>query len=189
MVHLADRMMRAVLTIMALALWPLSMSSVQAQSSDDEIPEMITELRSGAVWDEDYGFYLPVRNTTVCANNMPNGGPQFVVLPEGSSCDPPLKPGTAIATFRPDKNGEIRYPQDRDKPREPRTRRHAGVFMGYGEQGDRKGIFVLDQFNGSARDPARDQGQARVRFYPFERRQGEGGYSAGEFSAIRAQRP
>ncbi len=103
--------------------------------------------------------------------------------------DPPLKPGTAIATFRPDKNGDIRYPQDRDKPGEPRTRRHAGVFMGYGEQGDRKGIFVLDQFNGSARDPARDQGQARVRFYPFERRQGEGGYSAGEFSAIRAKHP
>lgn len=65
---------------------------VLAQSADEDIPEF-TELRSGAAWHDDYGFYLPVRNTTVCANNMPNGGPQFVVLPEGGSCDaPPGRP-------------------------------------------------------------------------------------------------
>lgn len=81
-------MMRILLTFVTLSLWLACAPNAQAQSSDDETPEMITELRSGAVWNDDYGFYLPVRNTTVCANNMPNGGPQFVVLPEGSSCDP-----------------------------------------------------------------------------------------------------
>jgi len=81
------------IAMMVLALAGVVASPASAQSSDDEMPEMITELRSGAVWNDDYGFYLPVRNKTVCVNNMPNGGPQFVVLPEGSSCDPaPARP-------------------------------------------------------------------------------------------------
>ncbi len=98
--------------------------------------------------------------------------------------DPPLKPGTAIATFRPDKNGDTRYPQERNEPGKPPIRRHTGIFMGYGEQSGRKGILVLDQYNGK-----RETGQASIRFYPFERGQGERGYSAGEFSTIHAQRP
>lgn len=82
------RTMRILLTFAPLSLWLVCASGAQAQSTDDEMPEEITELTSGAVWDDDYGFYLPVRNTTVCAYNMPNGRPQYVVLPEGSSCDP-----------------------------------------------------------------------------------------------------
>jgi len=96
--------------------------------------------------------------------------------------DPPLKPGTAIATFRPDKNGDIRYPQDRDKPGEPRTRRHAGIFLNYDTYNGRAGFWALDQFNGRDGDP----GNAKKRFYPFERKPGERGYAGAEFSAIQS---
>jgi hypothetical protein len=99
--------------------------------------------------------------------------------------DPPLKPGTAIATFQPDRrhNGELRYPSPEGQTRADgeRVRRHAGIFMGYGEQGGRQGVFVLDQFHGRGKDP----GEAKIRFYPFERPAGQGGYRAGEFHAIR----
>jgi hypothetical protein len=65
-----------------------------------------------------------------------------------------------------------------------RTRRHAGIFMGYGEQRGRPGIFVLDQFDGTGRQRG-DDGRTGVRFLPFERPSGQGGYLAGEFCAIR----
>jgi len=85
--------------------------------------------------------------------------------------DPPLQPGTAVATFAPDagKNGELRYP---NKP----TGNHAGIFMGYGEKNGRQGMWLLDQWNG--RPPQQT-------FYPFERRPKELGNSAGQFSVIR----
>jgi hypothetical protein len=103
--------------------------------------------------------------------------------------DPPLQPGTAIATFQPDQrhNGELRYPSPEGQARAEgeRIRRHAGIYMGHGEQGGRPGIFVLDQFDGTGRDSRRDQGEAKIRFYPFERQSGQGGYLAGEFHPIR----
>jgi hypothetical protein len=85
--------------------------------------------------------------------------------------DPPLQPGTAVATFKPDPNAndDLRYP---NKP----TGNHAGLFLGYGEDRGRPGIWLLDQWAG--RGPQQT-------FYPFERRPSEGGNSAGEFSVIR----
>jgi hypothetical protein len=106
--------------------------------------------------------------------------------------DPPLKPGTAIATFQPDQNanGELRYPSPGGQARGPdeNIRRHAGIFMGYGEQGGRQGVFILDQFDGSGRGRSRDNGETSIRFYPFERAPGDGGYRAGEFHAIRPRK-
>ncbi|MCM0020761.1 MAG: hypothetical protein NBV67_12260 [Tagaea sp.] len=99
-----------------------------------------------------------------------------------------MTPGTAIASFASNKNahGELRYPSPEGQTRAEgeRIRRHAGIFMGYGEQGGRPGIFILDQFDGTGRRQTRDQGEARIRFLPFERSQGESGYSAREFHAI-----
>ncbi|MCM0020760.1 MAG: hypothetical protein NBV67_12255 [Tagaea sp.] len=98
-----------------------------------------------------------------------------------------VTPGTAIATFAPDKNanGELRYPSPEGQTRAEgeRIRRHAGIFMGYGEQGGRPGIFILDQFDGAGRQRG-DQGRTGVRFLPFERSSGQGGYLAGEFHVI-----
>jgi hypothetical protein len=84
--------------------------------------------------------------------------------------DPPLQPGTAVATFHPDpKSGEPRY---RSEP----TGNHAGIFLRYGEKGGRSGMYLFDQ----SRDiPARES------FYPFERAPKERGYAAGQFSVIR----
>ena len=63
--------------------------------------------------------------------------------------DPPLEPGTAIATFTDgkytSKSGES----------------HAAIFLGYGTKDGRDGIRVLDQFRGG-------QG-AEERFIPFNR--------------------
>ncbi|MBI5163356.1 MAG: peptidoglycan-binding protein [Magnetospirillum sp.] len=53
--------------------------------------------------------------------------------------DPPLKSGTAIATFDPDG----KYP---DKP----TGQHAAVFLEYGTQNGRSGMWVLDQWKRQA---------------------------------------
>ncbi|MBI1245763.1 MAG: BPSL0067 family protein [Alphaproteobacteria bacterium] len=84
--------------------------------------------------------------------------------------DPPLRPGTAVATFLPDpKTGEPRY---RSEP----TGNHAGIFLSYGEQGGRSGMFLLDQ---SRNVPVRES------FFPFERSPGERGYTSGQFSVIR----
>ncbi|MBL8653345.1 MAG: BPSL0067 family protein [Alphaproteobacteria bacterium] len=94
--------------------------------------------------------------------------------------DPPLKPGTAIATFRPDKNGDTRYPQERNEPGKPPIRRHAGIFLNYGTHEGRKGFWALDQFNNEK------IGNAQKRFYPFERQPGERGYAGAEFSAIQS---
>ncbi len=84
--------------------------------------------------------------------------------------DPPLQPGTAVATFAPDasKNGELRYP---NKP----TGNHAGLFMGYGEENGKPGMYLLDQ--SSKRPPQQS-------FFPFERREGDQRYRAGQFSVI-----
>ncbi len=84
--------------------------------------------------------------------------------------DPPLQPGTAVATFAPDptKNGELRYP---NKP----TGNHAGLFMGYGEDKGRPGMWLLDQ--------SRNR-QPQQTFMPFERAPGTSGYTAGQFSII-----
>lgn len=82
-----------------------------------------------------------------------------------------IAPGTPLATFRPDDKGELRYPNQR-------TGNHAGILTRYGEKDGRAGIWMLDQYN------KRDAGEAQERFYPFERRPGERGYSAGDFSVI-----
>jgi hypothetical protein len=82
-----------------------------------------------------------------------------------------ITPGTPLATFRPDDKGELRYPNQR-------TGNHAGILTRYGEKDGRAGIWMLDQYN------ERDAGEAQERFYPFERRPGERGYSAGDFSVI-----
>ncbi|MBL8833525.1 MAG: peptidoglycan-binding protein [Rhodospirillales bacterium] len=84
--------------------------------------------------------------------------------------NPPLQPGTAVATFAPDptKNGELRYP---NKP----TGNHAGLFMGYGEKDGEPGIWLLDQSRGHT---------PRQSFMPFERVPGTSGYTAGQFSII-----
>jgi hypothetical protein len=81
-----------------------------------------------------------------------------------------IAPGTPLATFRPDDKGELRYA---NRP----TGNHAGIFTRYGERDGRAGIWMMDQFN-------RERGKVEERFYPFERRPGEGGYSAGQFSVI-----
>ncbi len=81
-----------------------------------------------------------------------------------------IAPGTPLATFRPDDKGDLRYA---NRP----TGNHAGIFTRYGEKDGRAGIWMMDQFN-------RERGKVKERFYPFERRPGEGGYSAGQFSVI-----
>lgn len=84
--------------------------------------------------------------------------------------DPPLQPGTAVATFVPDasKNGEPRY---LSKP----TGNHAGLFMGYGEENGKPGMYLLDQSR--ERHPQQS-------FFPFERSPGDRRYVAGQFSVI-----
>ncbi|MCM0020763.1 MAG: BPSL0067 family protein, partial [Tagaea sp.] len=99
--------------------------------------------------------------------------------------DPPLKPGTAIATFAPDKNanGELRYPSPEGQTRAEgeRIRRHAGIFTRYGTHNGREGIWMVDQY-------AQPGGQVQERFHPFERRPGERGYGGREFSVIRSSK-
>ncbi len=56
--------------------------------------------------------------------------------------DPPLKPGTAIATF--DKDGKYANISGES---------HAAIFLGYGTQGGQQGIHVLDQFGGKEATP------------------------------------
>jgi len=72
--------------------------------------------------------------------------------------------------FRPDagRNGELRYP---NKP----TGNHAGLFMGYGEDNGRPGMWLLDQSR---------QRQPQQTFIPFDRPPNRPGYTAGQFSVI-----
>jgi hypothetical protein len=95
--------------------------------------------------------------------------------------DPPLTPGTAIATFQPDAaaNGELRYPESEFDTAGKRTRRHAGIFTRYGEHNGRAGIWMVDQFDNQTK------GATQERFYPFERPHGQDGHRAGHFSIIR----
>jgi|GEM_PF-2579237 len=53
--------------------------------------------------------------------------------------DPPLQPGTVIATM--DENGRYPGPEDDDK--------HAAIFMGYGVKNGQKGMWVYDQYRSS----------------------------------------
>lgn len=80
--------------------------------------------------------------------------------------DPPLEPGTAIATFR---NGQYEG---------KRTGNHAAIFLRYGEQGGKPGIYVLDQ--------ARTM-PAGERFIRFNDKAPSASNNAGAFSVI--QRP
>lgn len=80
--------------------------------------------------------------------------------------DPPLQPGTAIATFKDGK-----YPG-------MKTGNHAAIFLGYDEHNGRKGIRVLDQFVGHP---------AMERFIPFDDKAKSMSRNAGAFSVI--QRP
>ncbi|WP_300295503.1 BPSL0067 family protein, partial [Ferrovibrio sp.] len=80
--------------------------------------------------------------------------------------DPPLEPGTAIATFV---NGKY---ESKD------TGNHAAIFLRYGEQGGKPGIYVLDQ--------ARTM-PAGERFIRFNDKAPSASNNAGAFSVI--QRP
>lgn len=77
--------------------------------------------------------------------------------------DPPLKAGTAIATF---KDG---------KYENKNTGNHAAIFQRYGEQGGQQGIYVLDQSKG--RPPAE-------RFIRFNDKAPSASNNAGAFSVI-----
>ncbi|MCW0236137.1 MAG: BPSL0067 family protein [Ferrovibrio sp.] len=83
-----------------------------------------------------------------------------------SEGDPPLQPGTAIATFKDGK-----YPGWG-------TGNHAAIFQRYGERDGQKGIYVLDQSRG--KPPAE-------RFIRFDDKVNSMSRNAGAFSVI--QRP
>lgn len=77
--------------------------------------------------------------------------------------DPPLEPGTAIATFV---NGKY---ESKD------TGNHAAIFLRYGEQDGKSGIYVLDQ--------ARTM-PAKERFIRFDDKASSASNNAGAFSVI-----
>ncbi|CAA7614338.1 conserved hypothetical protein [Magnetospirillum sp. LM-5] len=78
--------------------------------------------------------------------------------------DPPLKPGTALATFEDGKY--------QNKP----TGNHAVVFEKYGTQGGKQGMWVLDQS---------DRQSADRRFIPFDNPGGKRTSQADKYSVIR----
>ncbi len=78
--------------------------------------------------------------------------------------DPPLKPGTALATF---KDGKYQNKS---------TGNHAVVFDRYGEQDGKKGMYVLEQ---ARRVPT------RTKFIPFNAPNGKPIYQAEKYSVIR----
>jgi hypothetical protein len=100
-------------------------------------------------------------------NVVPDLGPTRTWRPgetvEGADATP-IQPGTAIATFR---NGAFVPVSGQG---------HAAIFQRYDSEGGRSGIVVVDQ------SKKQDTGE---RFFPFQRRPGERGYSAGQFSVIK----
>lgn len=78
--------------------------------------------------------------------------------------DPPLKPGTALATF------------EDGKYQNKSTGNHAVVFDRYGVQGGRKGMYVLEQ---ARKLPAQEK------FIPFDDPNGKPIYQAEKYSVIR----
>lgn len=80
--------------------------------------------------------------------------------------DPPLEPGTAIATFV---NGKYKSND---------TGNHAAIFLRYGEQGGKAGMWVLDQSRKT---------KAGERFIRFNDKAPSASNNAGAFSVI--QRP
>jgi hypothetical protein len=79
---------------------------------------------------------------------------------------PPLAIGTAVATF----DGKGNYQSKKGKS-------HAGLFMGYGKERGKDGIYLFDQFAGKG-------GSARKRFYAFKTGNTNGKYPAESFSVI-----
>ncbi|MBF0355533.1 MAG: BPSL0067 family protein [Alphaproteobacteria bacterium] len=77
--------------------------------------------------------------------------------------DPPIKPGTALATF---KNGVYESKG---------TGNHAAIFLQYEVQNGRRGMMVLDQWRGQP---------AHMRFIPFDDRRPPQN-DAGAYSVIR----
>lgn len=95
--------------------------------------------------------------------------PQSTKWEEGDkiagSGNPPLKPGTAIATF----DADGKYHGERS------TGQHAAIFLEYSTENEKPGMMVLDQWRGQP---------PRVRFIPFDdgkKRQN----NAGAYSVIR----
>lgn len=82
--------------------------------------------------------------------------------------DPPLKPGTAIATF--DKDGKYINKSGES---------HAAIFLGYGTEDGRKGIHVLDQFGGN---------EAKPRFIRFDNPGGLPVNQAERYAVIKRER-
>lgn len=78
--------------------------------------------------------------------------------------NPPLKPGTALATF------------DNGRYQNKSTGNHAVVFKEYGTDGERQGMWVLDQSDGNVADR---------RFIPFDNQGGRRTSQAEKYSVIR----
>ncbi|WP_082910882.1 BPSL0067 family protein [Magnetospirillum moscoviense] len=78
--------------------------------------------------------------------------------------DPPLKPGTALATF------------EGGKYQNKSTGNHAVVFDRYGEENGKKGMYVLEQAHNFP---------AREKFIPFGDPKGKPIYQAEKYSVIR----
>lgn len=79
---------------------------------------------------------------------------------------PSIKTGTAIATF--DEKGNYKSKKGES---------HAGLFMGYGRERGKDGIYLFDQFAGKG-------GSAGKRFYAFKTGNTNGKYPAETFSVI-----
>ena len=84
--------------------------------------------------------------------------------------DPPLEPGTALATF---KDGKYE-----NKP----TGNHAGIFLGYEQRDGRDGFVLLEQWRGA-------RGKPREQFIPFDALNHETIRQAQNYSVIRRSLP
>lgn len=80
---------------------------------------------------------------------------------------PPLAVGTAVAVFGSD-----------GKYKNKKGESHAGIFLGYGKERGKDGIYLFDQYAGK-------DGSARKRFYAFKSGNNSGNYPAETYSVIK----